>query len=84
MGTHFSRAFREKWEASQTAVEQSPRLEDMPAGPERRYGGGHLHFITASCYRRRKLMASSLRCALFEQVLEDVRQRYQLVVPGTW
>lgn len=54
----------------------------MPSRLERRYGCGQLHFVTASCYRRRRLLASPLRCDLFERVLEDVRNRYQFVVVG--
>ena len=30
----------------------------MPKGLRRRYGQGHLHFITCSCYRRLPLFAS--------------------------
>ncbi len=54
----------------------------MPTGLERRYGAGHLHFITASCYRRAPLLDSSLRRDMLLRVLEDVRQRYGFVVVG--
>ena len=52
----------------------------MPSGLERFYGRGHLHFITASCYRREPLLGSAWRRDLFVKVLEQVRQRYQFVV----
>jgi REP element-mobilizing transposase RayT len=47
----------------------------MPSGLERFYGRGHLHFITASCYRREPLLDAALRRDLFVKVLERVRQR---------
>jgi len=52
----------------------------MPWGLKRFYGGGDLHFITASCYRRQPLLAAARHRDLFVQVLEHVRQRYQFVV----
>jgi len=54
----------------------------MPSGLERFYGRGHLHFITASCYRRKPLLGAALRRDLFVKVLEQVRQKYQFVVVG--
>ncbi|HEV2697150.1 MAG TPA: transposase [Terriglobales bacterium] len=54
----------------------------MPFGLERFYGGGDLHFITSSCYRRQPLLGSSCYRDLFVQVLEQVRQRYQFVIVG--
>ena len=52
----------------------------MPWGLKRFYGGGDLHFITSSCYRRQPLLAAARHRDLFVQVLEQVRQRYQFVV----
>jgi putative transposase len=52
----------------------------MPWGLKRFYGGGDLHFITSSCYRRQPLLAAARHRELFVQVLEQVRQRYQFVV----
>ena len=52
----------------------------MPWGLRRFYGGGDLHFITASCYRRQPLLAAARHRDLFVRVLEQVRQRYQFVV----
>lgn len=52
----------------------------MPSGLERCYGRGHLHFITASCYRREPLLGTARRRDLFVKVLEQVRQRYQFVI----
>ena len=53
----------------------------MPSGLERFYGRGHLHFITASCYRREPLLSAAWRRDLFVKVLQ-VRQRYRFVVVG--
>lgn len=44
----------------------------MPSGLKRVYGRGHLHFITASCYRRQALLGSAWRRDLFVKVLEQV------------
>ena len=52
----------------------------MPWGLERFYGGGDLHFITSSCYRRQPLLAAARDRDLFVHVLEQVRRRYQFVV----
>ncbi len=52
----------------------------MPWGLERFYGGGDLHFITASCYRRQPLLGAARHRDLFVQVLELVRQRYRFVI----
>jgi len=57
-----------------------PTILGMPSGLERFYGSGDLHFITASCYHRLPLLGSPCRRDLFLDVLEQVRQRYQLVV----
>ena len=48
----------------------------------RYYGGQHLHFITASCYRRRALLGSGPRRDVFLRILEEVRGRYGFVVVG--
>ncbi len=52
----------------------------MPAGLRRFYGAGHLHFLTASCYRREPHLGSAWRRDLFVNVLERMRVRYQFVV----
>ncbi len=54
----------------------------MPRGLTRYYGGGDLHFITCSCYRRRPLLDRAKRRDLFLKILEQVRRRYQFVVVG--
>ena len=48
----------------------------MPKGLKRRYGQGHLHFITCSCYRRLPLFASVRARNLFLKILGEVRDRY--------
>jgi len=54
----------------------------MPWNLERFYGGGDLHFITCSCYRRRPFLISPVRRDLFLTILEKVRRRYSFVVVG--
>jgi putative transposase len=54
----------------------------MPTGLKRFYGGGHLHFITCSCYRRKPLLDSPQNRELFLKILEEVRQKYGFVVVG--
>jgi REP-associated tyrosine transposase len=49
---------------------------------ERRYGHRHLHFITFSCYRRRRLLSSKRRRDLLLKILDQVRTRYQFVLVG--
>src|SRR5579864_7562409 len=54
----------------------------MPSGLHRTYGAHHLHFITASCYRRLPLLGSPGKRDRFLSILEQVRQRYGFVVVG--
>lgn len=54
----------------------------MPSGLHRFYGAGDLHFITFSCYRRRRLLNDENRRDLVLKILERVRRRYRLVVLG--
>ena len=54
----------------------------MTQGLRRYYGAQPLHFITASCYRRRALLGTSPRRDVFLRILEEVRQRYGFVVVG--
>jgi putative transposase len=54
----------------------------MTQGLRRHYGGQHLHFITASCYRRRPLLGTARRRDLFLRLFEEVRRRYNFVVVG--
>jgi putative transposase len=42
----------------------------------------HLHYLTCSCYHRQPWLATPHRRDLFSQILEEVRQRYRLVVVG--
>ena len=67
---------------SQTSATALLYAPPMPSGLERRYGRGHLHFITASCYHRQPWLGTAKRRDLFVKVLEQVRQRYQFVVVG--
>ena len=54
----------------------------MASHPKRYYGNDHLHFITCSCYHRQHWLASRRRRDLLLKVLEQVRQRYIVVVVG--
>ncbi len=54
----------------------------MPKGLTRRYGQGHLHFVTFSCYRRLPLFASVRPKNLFVKILGDVRDRYLFFLAG--
>jgi len=54
----------------------------MPNRLHRYYGAGYLHFITTSCYQRRRVLGTARNRDLFLQVLELVRRRYRFVVVG--
>jgi putative transposase len=54
----------------------------MPSGLQRTYGAHHLHFITASCYRRQPFLSSARSRDCFLSILEQTRQRYRFVVVG--
>ena len=45
----------------------------MPAGLQRYYGKGHLHFVTFSCYRRLPLLNTGRVRELFVRELDEVR-----------
>ena len=52
----------------------------MTQGLERRYGHGHHHFVTVSCYHRQPYFHSPESRQLFERCLEAIRQRYGFTV----
>ncbi len=54
----------------------------MPAGLQRYYGKGHLHFVTFGCYHRRPHLKTARAKDLFSQVLGEARQRYQFHLVG--
>ena len=54
----------------------------MPKGLSRRYGQGHLHFITCSCYRRLPLFATVRAKSSFVKILGQVRDRYGFKLAG--
>ncbi len=60
----------------------SAKLPPVKPHPVRYYGGGEVHFITFSCYRRLPLLNSAARRDLFLRALEIVRQKYQFTVVG--
>ena len=47
---------------------------------ERRYGLGHHHFVTFSCYRRQPFFAEAETRNLFETSLEAVRRKYRFTI----
>jgi len=49
---------------------------------ERRYGSGHLHFITCSCYRRLPFLGTAGARDCFLKTLSDVRDRYDFALLG--
>jgi putative transposase len=54
----------------------------MPTRLKRRFGGGNLHFITCSCYRRLPLLRSLRPRNVFIEILREVRLRYQFALVG--
>ncbi|HEV2297373.1 MAG TPA: transposase [Candidatus Acidoferrales bacterium] len=54
----------------------------MPNRLERRYGQGHLHFITFSCYRRSPLLRTARARNLFVRILAETRSRYGFAIVG--
>ncbi len=54
----------------------------MPPNLRRYQQGGHLHFITFSCYRRKSKLGTSTARARFEESLEQARRCYGLGVLG--
>jgi putative transposase len=54
----------------------------VATGLKRFYGAEDLHFITCSCYQRRKLLHAPVAKDVFEKVLEEVRRQYGFFVRG--
>jgi REP element-mobilizing transposase RayT len=54
----------------------------MPNGLSRRYGQGHLHFVTFSCYRRLPLLGAARARNVFVKILGEVRNRCQFALVG--
>lgn len=54
----------------------------MTKGLERRYGHGHLHFITFSCYRRLPLLQTARARNLFLKIFDEVRRRHHFLLVG--
>ena len=64
-----------------TALRRSVLLIlSLPTRLKRYYRTRHLHFITCSCYHRQPWLASAGGRDLFLRVLEQVRQRFIVVV----
>ncbi|HEX5425463.1 MAG TPA: transposase [Candidatus Acidoferrales bacterium] len=58
------------------------KLRSMPRGLERRYGFGHLHFITCSCYRRLPFLRSPRARDCFVQLLGETRAKFRFALVG--
>src|SRR6185437_9039667 len=56
------------------------RLKRHPL--RRYYGRGDLHFITASCYRRKSFLGTARARDLFLSIFEEVRRRFRFLVIG--
>jgi putative transposase len=54
----------------------------MPSGLKRLYGQCDLHFVTFSCYHRRRYLDSVRAKNLFVQVLEEVRDHFDFLLVG--
>ncbi len=54
----------------------------MPTRLKRRYGGGNLHSITCSCYRRLPFFRTALARDVFLKILDQVRARYGFALVG--
>jgi putative transposase len=62
---------------------QKKRSHDHLRNPlVRRYGGGTLHFITFSCYRRLPLLGSQRARDAFLKILNEIRDRYDFALIG--
>ena len=49
---------------------------------QRLYGGGDLHFVTFSCYRRRPMLGAARARHCFVQILDQVRSRHRFQLIG--
>jgi len=54
----------------------------MPEGLKRYYGTGELHYITCSCYQRKRWLGTDRGRDLFLEILEEVRKEHRFVVLG--
>jgi putative transposase len=52
----------------------------MTRGLERRYGLGHHHFVTFSCYRRQPFLCEPQSRDVFETSLEAMRRKYGFTI----
>jgi len=54
----------------------------MANGLIRRYGQGHLHFVTFTCFRRLPLLRSIHAGNIFLQILSETRDCYGFLLVG--
>jgi hypothetical protein len=55
---------------------EGANFKEMTRRLERRYGFGHHHFVTFSCYRRLPYLAEPAARNVFESSLETMRRKY--------
>src|ERR1700731_917475 len=55
----------------------------MPESLKRYYGSGDLHYITCSCYQRKRWLGTDWQRDLFLRILEEVRKEHRFVLV-TW
>ena len=73
--------YRRGWSFVTALASPGSYHHDVP-NLRRYYGAGYLHFITFSCYQRRRFLNTKARRDLFLKVFEQVRRRYQFIVVG--
>lgn len=61
---------------------QPRRIKPLRNPLVRRYGGGNLHFVTFSCYRRRPLLGTQRARNIFLRILNQVRDRFDFALLG--
>jgi len=54
----------------------------MPMSLKRYYGSGDLHYITCSCYQRKRWLGTDRQRDLFLRILEEVRKEHRFVILG--
>ena len=54
----------------------------MPKGLKRFYRAGDLHYITCSCYKRKRWLGPERRRDLSLKIIEEVRKQHRFVVLG--
>ena len=83
-GSDYPSTFKHHYDLASSALASLRRSHTRL---KRRYGRGHLHFITCSYYRRRPLLRTARSRDVFLKILAEVRARYcfgLVARPGEW